>query len=901
MKRTVSSLALVLAGCLPAPGAVAQAAPSAPRPQLAAAAGITPGDLLYSVGPAEKKLILAGADGTLRTSFDLLPSEINVLGVADRGARVTSPTPDGLAPVDPRLASSGEDRIARLVFRDSKGNVLATREPPVLAGSALAFSGDECYFVRRTGREYGVYRTNPAEAETLLFRLTADRIRKETGKVSQVSLFASPAGLVAEFIGPYRSVYVDARQPDRLVSPDPALTCGRRPSSAVFPRTAGGISRISPGPALARLESFDVDGRVAGSVDLEPASKFQPLADGTLLAIRDKDAILLDARGKEISRARLPAGLESLALKSASRSFKWASPSVPEGATGREWAEASLRNGVAFASMGVASRDPAGVLTRLSQVPDGDAFVPRARTALRSLLNTRGFEGFGAPRTRPAGEQPVPAPDPARWDRILGTARKLAESGAPQWFRRMIAFSLLSTKSSDAPAWAMPAVVDSMVAGEESSGLSSLPEEVFTPSFAELASGFERDRIDRLEREAPDSPARSWADFEESFERMGQLQLHLPAARFPGLVLACVAGAGPARFEAVVTALALPAMELWASPSNDELDEDAPQMPAPGGDMDAHSGEKAAAVSALLGYALHGGGADERAVAMVLSPLYRLPLDAQRYRESVLSRPGAENVAIGFLPLDRSLDSIEWTKLFSDVLAAARGRAANPLSCLSMAEGPPTDRYCQMLVGTFGYAMISSPGNFGMPSLRQKELVAFSQSQAAPPEVRLQGRLARAAAGMASTDEILEVWREKELPWAIRSAAVAARKDQPQPAGFSSALERELRTERLTPAEASRLLESLRTVDEASARRLAMERWEKGDVPLAAGDEHSTSPWIASLDPKDLEAFPRVRDSLRKAMQDEENGPAAAAVLSKAGDPTALPHVLEAVRTGCLG
>jgi hypothetical protein len=71
---------------------------------------------------------------------------------------------------------------------------------------------------------------------------------------------------------------------------------------------SGGISRISLGPGLARLESYDGDGNVVGSVDLEPASKFQPLADGTLLAIRDKDAILLDTRGNEISRARLPAG-----------------------------------------------------------------------------------------------------------------------------------------------------------------------------------------------------------------------------------------------------------------------------------------------------------------------------------------------------------------------------------------------------------------------------------------------------------------------------------------------------------------------------------------------------------------------------------------------------------------
>ncbi|MGZ5381613.1 MAG: hypothetical protein ACXWFQ_07105, partial [Thermoanaerobaculia bacterium] len=662
MRRTVSTFALVLAGCLSASGAFAQPAPPAPKPQLAAAAGITPGGLLYSVAPAEKKLILIGADGTSKSSFDLLPSEMNVLGVADWGARVTSPTPDGLAPADPRLASSGEDRLARLVFRDSKGNVLATREPSVLAGSALAFSGDECYFVRRVGREYEVYRTNAAEAETLVFRSTADRIRKETGKISRVSLFASPAGLVAEFIGPYRSVYVDAARPGRLVSPDPVLTCGRKVSSAVFPRAAGGISQISLGAALARLESFDGDGRVAESVDLEPASKFLPLLDGTLIAIRGKDVILLDAHGSEVSRAHLPAAVEGLALASSNRSHGWAQSSVPDGATGREWAEASLRSGVAFASMGVASRDPVGVITRLSQVPDGDAFVPRARSALRFMLATRGFEGFSGLRNDPAAGRSAPAPDPARWDRILAAARQLAESGAPQWFRRMIAFSLLSTKPSEAPAWAMPAVLDAMVAGEESDSLSSLPDEVFTPAFAELASGFERDRIDRLEREAPAFQARSWADFEESFERMGQLQLHLPAARFPGLVLACAAGAGPARFEAVVTALAQPGMALWTSSANDEPDDEALQMTAPGGETDALSGEKAAAVSSVLAYALHFGGGDERAVAMVLSPLYRLPLDARRYRESVLPRPGAETAAIGFLLLDKSLDSIEWTR-----------------------------------------------------------------------------------------------------------------------------------------------------------------------------------------------------------------------------------------------
>ena len=58
---------------------------------------------------------------------------------------------------------------------------------------------------------------------------------------------------------------------------------GARPHLIPIARTGGGIARVSPGSAVARLETFDADGRIVSTVDLEPASQFTVLPDGSLL------------------------------------------------------------------------------------------------------------------------------------------------------------------------------------------------------------------------------------------------------------------------------------------------------------------------------------------------------------------------------------------------------------------------------------------------------------------------------------------------------------------------------------------------------------------------------------------------------------------------------------------
>jgi hypothetical protein len=187
-------------------------------------------------------------------------------------------------------------------------------------------------------------------------------------------------------------------------------------------------------------------------------------------------------------------------------------------------------------------------------------------------------------------------------------------------------------------------------------------------------------------------------------------------------------------------------------------------------------------------------------------------------------------------------------------------------------------------------------------NLRRAEVLAFARSRDAPAEIRLHGQIVRVLTGSATAVEILEIWHEKELSREMRQMALFAPQSRAAPAGFPEALERELRSERRSPEDAAMLLQALRNADKGSARRLALERWEKGEVVLESGggDDHQTSPWIASLEPQDAAASPRIHAALRTLMEDEKHGPEAAALLSKTGDPGALPRVLEAVRTGCL-
>ena len=119
-------------------------------PKLSPGAGVTPGGFLFNVIPSTFRLKIYGLDGGTRATYEVQPGEGHVLGVADSGARVTSASAGG---VRQRTETSfGETRrpgAARLVFRDPRGNVLAAREPELLAGSGVEIRGDEAYYIRR--------------------------------------------------------------------------------------------------------------------------------------------------------------------------------------------------------------------------------------------------------------------------------------------------------------------------------------------------------------------------------------------------------------------------------------------------------------------------------------------------------------------------------------------------------------------------------------------------------------------------------------------------------------------------------------------------------------------------------------------------------------------------------
>jgi hypothetical protein len=897
MKKAVLFLSLLAMGL-----EALAASPPARAPKPAAAAGVTPGGLLYSVVPSARKLKLYGLDGGTRAVFDLQPGERYVIGVADTGARVTSNAAREIRKYLSFVAEMGKPAAPRLVFRDAMGNVLATRDPKTLKGSTVEARGDEAYFVRRVGRDYVVFRTNAAEAETAIVRTPADRLLRETGRVNDVKLHASAAGLVVEFRGPYRSVYIDAARPDRFTIPDPALSCGTERYAPVYPRASGGISRVASSTSSAQLESFDAAGRPVRSLDLEPASRFEVLPDGALLAMRGSEIFVLDEHGREASRVALPPDEEGVATTlSGGQGF---SRPLRAGATGAEWVEAVLKSGEPADGEAVAARDPEGVVTRFARVLDGDPAFKRVRGALGKFFDTRGYEYVfteGPRASRPGTQAPAAPPD--RWERVLKTAGSLAVADAPVWFRQVVARALLSNGAETAPPWTVEVIAEAVSSGQGMEDVALLAEAAFTPLLAEIVSASERARLDRLEPLPPFDPAafapgdmNAMRDF---YEAMESRQLHLPAARFPALVLSCASGATPDRFEAVTQALMIPGATLMWGEMRSPVDEEdeAAQTIARGKNEEA-----AAAVTGLLAAALHGDDADQRALAQVLSPFYRLSIDPTAWRRDVLARPGIESTAIPALLLDQSLPSADWTRLMADALAAARARAADPVGCLSSPMRSMLDPYCKVLGGVFEFLMYGADRPGAPQNLRRAEVLAFARSRDAPAEIRLQGQLVRVMTGSATAVEILEIWREKELPREVRRGSLVAPQGRSAPVGFPEALERELRSERLSSEDGAMLLQALRNADKGAAHRLALERWEEGEVVLESGssDDHQTSPWIASLEPQDAAASPRIHAALRVLMEDEKHGPEAAALLSKTGDPDALPRVLEAVRTGCL-
>jgi hypothetical protein len=184
---------------------------------------------------------------------------------------------------------------------------------------------------------------------------------------------------------------------------------------------------------------------------------------------------------------------------------------------------------------------------------------------------------------------------------------------------------------------------------------------------------------------------------------------------------------------------------------------------------------------------------------------------------------------------------------------------------------------------------------------RAAEIAAFAASDAAPPEVRLQARLARLYSGSAAPAEVLAVWRDRELPFSMRQMALyATRGGAPMPE-LAAELARELREEKLPPAEERVVLAALQEADRPASAALAAQRWEDGAVPLGEGHEREAEAWASALDAEAVRSRPRVRDAVKKALDDPGAGPTASGLLAKTGDLETLPRLIFAIRTGCFG
>src|SRR5262249_35066938 len=274
-----------------------------------------------------------------------------------------------------------------------------------------------------------------------------------------------------------------------------------------------------------------------------------------------------------------------------------------------------------------------------------------------------------------------------------------------------------------------------------------LREDAYSNELAELESAVDRSLLVRPEDET--SPAsESWTIVLDA-PRMNRFSgsFHFPPGRFPALLLSCLSGADARTFEAAVRALMEPAQkelllaeaELSVRPRLDGLP---PRL-----ERSKFEEESATLATLLLQARLHGD-ADVRAGALLLSPYYRLPLDGTRFRQDVLVRPQIARLAAESLLEDRSLPSAEWTALFSEMFATPRKASPNPLACLE--AGPwavqADDAYCALLA-TLQIRTASAGGDDAPDPGRTREVMAFTTSPAAPPEIRLQGKLGRVMAG----------------------------------------------------------------------------------------------------------------------------------------------------------
>jgi len=874
-----TALFLVPAALLGVAAAGESAVP--PRGGLEAGFGVTPGGLFWTVEPSARRLVLRDLAGGERAAFPL-GDEGHVLGVDDSGARVTAPTPDGLRRRPGR--SSDESRVeARYVFRFPDGSVRSTAATTALRGSEPAAFGDSVHLLRREAGRWSVVRLSP-EGETAVATIPEAAVRRRVGRVSAPRLFASSDGVAVLFQGTRGDAAARLDHPETLVVPDPLEACGEGRARLVLPHPEGLLRvtvRTAPsndpeerGGPLAVAELFDGSGALARSVPLGGWSELLPLPDGGLLGLDGMQAARFDDRFAEVARGVLPLeeGADpALAARIVEQVRRM--DALGRRASGADWADLALLPGAPAARyLDRARADAGGALGRLARVADGAPEAVEAARAVALLAEIEGPEGRSE---------------------LLRRLRERVEAGGPAWLRRAAALAFLSAGPRGAPAWVLPSAAEAVAAG----AAPSLPEESFSPELAELVTAVDRARIETVERERPDlSAALLSGSLDDALSTSwDELRFHAPAGRFPRTLLDCAAG--PPGVAGLLALTRVGEAALEAAPSAAELSR---------GEGDA---ETAVAARGRLGATLLEAQASPdgglRAAALAVGPLAGLPVDAARFRADVVKRPHLASLAFLGLVADRSLPPKSWMGLFGELFFGARAASRDPSACtlsgwpLLQADRDGTrDRYCNLFAIVHFAAL--ELGDDEDPAFVSRERVAllaeFARSSAAPPELRLELKLARALRGTAPEEDVVEILGERELAPVFRRIVLG--RLGPGSARLSAYLERELSSGRLPQGERGAWLDALARLDAAAGDRVAAEAWTRGTVPLEA-EEGDAGAFARALDPERVKGSEVLRAALRRARAVPSASLEAAEALARAGDPGSAEPLVTALLESC--
>jgi hypothetical protein len=836
------------------------------------------------VEPLARRLVLRDLEGSERAVFPL-GDEAHVLGVADSGARVTAPTPDGFRRGPAR---KGQERQveARYVFRFPDGSVRSTVATTALRGSEPAFFGDEVWLLRRGEGRWSVVRVAP-DGETPFGTVSEAAVKQRVGRPSGPRLFAAAGGVAALFPGARGDAAVRLDRPDVLYLPDPLAACGEGRARLVLPHAEGVLMvsiRTAPwrvdgnqGEPLAVAEVVDDAGRLLRTVALGPWSEIFPLPDGGLLGIDGRESARFDDRFAEISRVVMPLeeGSDPAAAARVVGQLRRLERLGPH-ATGADWAELALLPGASASKyLELAIEDPSGALDRLGRVEDGEPAALEAAKAVPMLL--------GALR-------------PDARDALLEQLKQRVESGAPAWLRPVAARALLSASPAEAPAWALPAVAEAVASGAEGADVS-LPDEAFTLELAELVTAVDRARIDRVVRERPEIADELLAgNLEEALSgSFDELRFHAPANRFARTLLDCTAG--PPSASGLLALARISEAALEASPS--------PARMASGDEESSGAVEVRGDLAATLLSAQGSPDTGLRASAVAIGPLVGLPLDPALFRAEVLKRPHL--AAFGFLGLlgDRSLPPRTWMGLFTELFAGARAASRDPSACtisgspVLQADGDSSlDRYCNLFAIVHFAAL--DLGDDEDPAFVSREriglLAEFARSSSAPPELRLDLKLGRALRGTASEEDVVEILDERELAPVFRRVVLGK-----LPAGsvrLAAFLERELSSGRISPAERGVWLDALARLDAAAGDRVAAEAWTRGLVPLDVEDGDAGA-FARALGPERVRASEPLRAALRRARDVPAVSLEAATALARVADPGSAGSLVTALLETC--